>query len=209
MEVVDLLEDDAVHDVLERPRPGAHRVGVASSRWPAGRSVRSPRRGVTTRWSTPALRGLDRYLDEHRVELQGRFRDQSPWWLPGAVEDRIFERLLDGLRAVLDDMANDRGHGLRRQLDARILRFVEELQTLPTLRARGEQLTRDLLERPRSAAWVAAVWADAKAHLRAQAADPGSELHGQLTRRHRVDRAPPAVGTGAHRQGRRHRSNTN
>ena len=126
------------------------------------------------------LKGLDRYLDEHRMELQGRFRDQTPWWLPGAVEDRIFERLLDGLRAVIDDMANDRGHGLRRQLDERILRFVDELQTSPTLRARGEQLTHDLLDRPEVRGWVTAVWADTKGHLRAQASDPASELHRQL-----------------------------
>src|SRR5688500_20390271 len=95
-----------------------------------------------------AFKGLDRYLVANRDELQARFRDQSPWWLPGAVEDRIFERLLDGVRAVLDDMANDRGHGLRRQLDARILRFVEDLQTSPALRSRGVQLTRDMLDRP-------------------------------------------------------------
>jgi uncharacterized membrane-anchored protein YjiN (DUF445 family) len=127
-----------------------------------------------------ALKGLDRYLDAHRDELQARFRDQSPWWLPGAVEDRIFERLLDGLRAVLDDMANDRGHGLRRQLDARILRFVEDLQTSPALRARGEQLTRDLLERPELRTWVATTWADTKAQLRDQSTDPASELHRHL-----------------------------
>jgi uncharacterized membrane-anchored protein YjiN (DUF445 family) len=127
-----------------------------------------------------ALTGLDRYLDEHRLELQMRFRDQAPWWLPGAVEDRIFERLLDGLRAVIDDMANDRGHALRRQLDARILAFVGDLQTSPTLRARGEQLTRDLLDRPEVRTWVTTVWADTKTHLRAQAADPASELHRQL-----------------------------
>jgi uncharacterized membrane-anchored protein YjiN (DUF445 family) len=127
-----------------------------------------------------ALKGLDRYLDEHRYDLQTRFRDQAPWWLPGALEDRIFERLLDGVRSVLDDMANDRGHGLRKALDDRILLFVEELQTSPELRARGEQLTRDLLERPELRTWVASAWADAKGQLRAQAGDPASVLHQQV-----------------------------
>ena len=57
---------------------------------------------------------------------------------------------------------------------------MDELQTSPALRARGEQLTRDLLERPELRRWVTAVWADAKAQLRAHAADPSSELHAQL-----------------------------
>ena len=152
----------------------------------AGRALGAlTKEGRHTEVVDSALRGLDRYLDEHRDELRNRFRDQAPWWLPGAVEDRIFERLLDGVRAVLDDMAHDQGHGLRRQLDARILRFVDELQTSPTLRAKGEQLTRDLLQRPELRDWVASVWTDAKAY----AARPGRR---------------PGVGA-AHAAGRGHR----
>ena len=179
VEVVDLLEDEAVHDLLERLL--RERIESASIVPMAGRALGAlTKEGRHTEVVDAALRGLDRYLDEHRDELQGRFRDQAPWWLPGAVEDRIFERLLDGVRAVLDDMANDRGHGLRQQLDARILRFVEDLETSPDLRAKGEQLTRDLLERPELRAWVATAWTDAKVQLREQAADPGSTLHRQV-----------------------------
>jgi len=180
VEVVDLLEDEAVHDVLERLV--RERITSASIVPMAGRTLAAlTKEDRHTEVVDAGLKGLDRYLDEHRDELQARFRDHAPWWLPGAVEDRIFERLLDGVRAVLDDMAHDRGHGLRQQLDARILRFVDELQTSPALRARGEQLTRDLLERPELRAWVATAWADAKAHLRDQASDPTSELHEQLS----------------------------
>jgi len=179
VEVVDLLEDEAVHDVLERVV--RERLSSASIVPMAGRALGAlTKEGRHTEVVDAALKGLDRYLDEHRDDLRSRFRDQAPWWLPGAVEDRIFERLLDGLRSVLDDMAHDRGHGLRRQLDARIERFVEELQTSPQLRARGEQLTRDLLERPELRTWVASLWADGKDHLREQAGDPASDLHAQL-----------------------------
>ncbi len=179
VEVVDLLEDEAVHDVLEGLV--RERITSASLLPMAGRALGAlTREGRHTEVVDAGLRGLDRYLDEHRGDLLGRFRDHSPWWLPGAVEDRIFERLLDGVRAVLDDMANDRGHGLRRALDARILRFVDELQTSPALRARGEQLTRDLLERPEVRTWVANVWTEGKAQLRAQAAEPASALHQQV-----------------------------
>jgi uncharacterized membrane-anchored protein YjiN (DUF445 family) len=112
--------------------------------------------------------------------------------------DRIFERLLDGLRSVLDDMAHDRGHGLRRQLDERILRFVDDLQTSPALRAKGEQLTRDLLERPELRDWVASAWADAKTSLRHQATDSTSALHAQLAEAivsmgHRLETEPALV----------------
>jgi uncharacterized membrane-anchored protein YjiN (DUF445 family) len=180
IQVVDLLQDDDVHDVLEGVLRG--RIESTPLAPLAGRALdvltRDDRHAEVV---DAALRGLDHYLDDHRSELQARFRDQAPWWLPGAVEDRIFERLLDGVRAVLDDMSNDRGHGLRRQLDVRILRFVDELQHSPQLRDRGEKLTRELLESPELRGWATSIWTDAKAHLRAQADDPDSELRHHLT----------------------------
>jgi uncharacterized membrane-anchored protein YjiN (DUF445 family) len=178
-QVADLFEDEAVHDLLHGLVK--ERIESVSIVPMAGRALGAlTKEGRHAEVVDAALKGLDRYLDEHRAELQGRFRDQSPWWLPGALEDRIFERLLDGLRAVLDDMAHDRGHGLRLQLDERIAQFVDDLQTSPELRTRGEQLTRDLLERPEVRSWVASVWTDAKRELRSQAGDPSSQLRVQL-----------------------------
>src|SRR3546814_10036927 len=86
--------------------------------------------------------GLDRYLDEHRGDLHARFQAKAPWWLPESVEDRIFHRLLEGARAVIDDMANDGEHQMRRQLDVRLAQLVEDLQTSPELQARGDRLDR-------------------------------------------------------------------
>jgi uncharacterized membrane-anchored protein YjiN (DUF445 family) len=134
-----------------------------------------------------ALRGLDHYLDEHRDDLRARFEAKAPWWLPGAVEDRIFERLIDGARAVLDDMVTDHTHDLRRQLDDRIEQLAQDLQHSPALRARGDELARELLEQPELRTLVAGMWADAKATLRQQAADPESELRRQLA--HAVEAA--------------------
>jgi uncharacterized membrane-anchored protein YjiN (DUF445 family) len=179
VEVVDLLEDDDVHDVLERLV--RERVETASIVPMAGRALGAlTREGRHNEVLDSALLGLDRYLDEHRDELHARVRDQAPWWLPGAVEDRIFVRLIDGARALLDDMVRDQQHGLRQQLDAQILKLVDQLQTSPTMKAKGEQLTRDLLARPELREWIASAWTDAKAELRAQAIDPASALRAQV-----------------------------
>ena len=165
-----------------RPRraraPGARadRGGVDR---PAGRP--GPRRAhagraATTRWSTRPCAASTATSTSTGTTSADRFRDQAPWWLPGAVEDRIFERLLDGVRAVLDDMANDRGHGLRRAArrpHPAVRRRAADLAA--SCGRAGEQLTRDLLERPELRAWVASAWADAKAQLRRQAGDPDSD----------------------------------
>jgi uncharacterized membrane-anchored protein YjiN (DUF445 family) len=126
------------------------------------------------------LIGVDRYLATHGQELRAQLGSRSPWWLPGAVEDRIFDRLLDGARSVLRDMAADRGHDLRRQFDARLRLLAAELETSVDLRERGERLKHDLLSQPQVREWVASLWVDAKRELRAQACDPDSQLRRRM-----------------------------
>ena len=127
-----------------------------------------------------AVTGLERYLDQNRDELRLRLGQSSPWWLPEAVEDRIFERLVDGGRTVLQEMARDRGHHLRRALDDRLAGLATELERSPELRARGEQLKREILSQQHLGEWVASLWRDAKRELLDQAGDPDGELRRRL-----------------------------
>ena len=173
--VADLLKEDDVHAALEQfVRDRVASVPLAPL---AGKGLKmATESGRHTELVNAAIVGLDKYLDQHRYELQARFGEQSPWWLPGAVEDRIFDRLVDGARAVLGEMAANPNHSLRRELDARLVGLADELQTSPELRARGERIKQDLLEHPAVREWMASLWTDLKVQLRAQADDPGSEL---------------------------------
>jgi uncharacterized membrane-anchored protein YjiN (DUF445 family) len=179
VQVADLLRDEDVQSAIdEAVRRRLETTPLAPL---AGRALEAVTRdGRHDEPLDAALAGLARYLDEHRDDLHRRFADRAPWWLPGAVEDRIFERLLDGARALLAEMVRDRDHDLRRLLDERIRQLASDLQTSPELRARGDQLARDLLEQPELRRWVTGLWADAKAGLRAQASDPESQLRRQL-----------------------------
>ena len=177
--LADVLKEEEVHAAIE---------GVVRSRIDAtplaplaGRALRVVTEdGRHDQLVDSALRGLDQYLDEHRDELHARLATQSPWWLPGAVEDRIFERLLDGARLVVASMAADKDHTLRQELDTRLAKLAADLESSPDLYERGEALKRDLLSQPQLRAWTATVWTDVKRELRAQAADAESVLRRRL-----------------------------
>jgi len=175
----DLLRDEEVHRALEDV--ARRRIETTPLAPLAGRAL-----GVMTEDGRHhelldvLLRGLDRFLTDNRESLRRRFGDESPWWLPEAADDRIFERLLEGARAVLREIIRNPDHELRRDFDAKVRQLVEDLQTDPELRARGEDLKHDLLDQPELRAWVAGVWTDLKAGLRAQADDPDSELRRRL-----------------------------
>jgi uncharacterized membrane-anchored protein YjiN (DUF445 family) len=171
----DLLRDDEVHGALEEV--ARRRIETTPLAPLAGRALAvMTTDGRHHELLDVMLRAIERFLDENRASLRARFGDESPWWLPEAAEDRIFERLLDGARNVLREVARDPDHELRRDVDARVRRLVLELQSSPAMRARGEELKHELLAQPELRRWVAGVWTDMKAGLRAQAADPDSEL---------------------------------
>jgi uncharacterized membrane-anchored protein YjiN (DUF445 family) len=122
----------------------------------------------------------DRYLDEHKEELRELFEAGSPRWVPDAVFRRIFDRMFSRLRERLVAMAADPQDATRRQFDAWIAGLPDRLETDPDLRERGERLKREVLGSAGLRDWSSSLWQKAKETLRAQAADPDSELRRRL-----------------------------
>jgi uncharacterized membrane-anchored protein YjiN (DUF445 family) len=178
--LADAVRDEDVHRVLEEEvRRRVEDVAVAPL---AGRALRTATAEGRHRELVDAiLRGLARFLDENEESLRAQFRDAAPWWLPGAVDDRIFERLLDGVQAILRDDGGPTGQDLRARIDARLADIADQLEHSPEWREQGERLKRELLAQPEFRRWTASVWADVKTTLRTQAGDPTSEVRRRLT----------------------------
>jgi uncharacterized membrane-anchored protein YjiN (DUF445 family) len=175
----DLLRDEDVHSLLDTlVRDQLDKVALAPL---AGRTLAQlTREGRHHGLVEVAVKSLSRYLGEHGEELHQRLGVYSPWWLPGPIQDRLVERLIHRTQQVLDAMAADPDHPLRQQLDAGLQKLAEDLQTSEDLRRRGEELKAELLGQPQIRAFAAAVWRDTKEQLRAQSAQPGSELRTRL-----------------------------
>ena len=177
--IADLLRDEEVHRALEDA--ARRRIETTPLAPVAGRTLQLlTEDGRHQEVFDVMLRSVDRFLRDNEPSLRQRFADEAPWWLPGAVEDRIFVRLLEGAGHLLHQVAEDPNHELRRDVDARVRRLVADLQTSPEMLARGEELKSELLAQPELREWVARVWSDIKAGLRTQADDPDSELRRRL-----------------------------
>jgi uncharacterized membrane-anchored protein YjiN (DUF445 family) len=175
----DLLRDEDVHGVLDAlVREQLDKVALAPL---AGRTLAQlTREGRHHALVEVAVKGLSRYLGEHGEELHQRLGVYSPWWLPGPIQDRLVQRLILRTQQVLDAMAADPDHPLRQQLEAGLQKLAEDLQTSEEMRRRGEELKAELLGQPQVRAFAATVWRDTKDQLRAQSAQPGSELRTRL-----------------------------
>ncbi len=176
----DLLRDEDVHRVLDGlVRDRIDKVALAPL---AGRILHQiTREGRHQPLIDAGLVGLSRYLAEHGSDLHHRLGIESPWWLPGPVEDRLVVGLLHRSEQVLNDMAARPDHPLRQQIEAGLEKLALDLQTSDDLRRRGEEIKAELLGHPEVRVFAAAVWKDVKEELRTQAEQPGSELRTWLT----------------------------
>jgi uncharacterized membrane-anchored protein YjiN (DUF445 family) len=172
---LDIVQDDVVQRVLhEEIERALARVEVAPL---AGRLLTvATDEGRHRELLDVGLRGVITFLDEQREPLRERFGDQSPWWLPNAMEDRLFDRIIDGARALLASVVDDPNHEFRSVIDERLAALADRLQHDPALAARGDALKHELLEHAALRNWSASLWEDLKATLRAQAPVADSPL---------------------------------
>jgi uncharacterized membrane-anchored protein YjiN (DUF445 family) len=112
-----------------------------------------------------ALRLAARFLDENEVAIRERIKQESPWWVPGAVENRLGDKIVSGVEATLVAVAADPAHPLRRRYDEAVEKFVANLRENPETIARAEQIKLDVLDHPGVAEFSREVWGDVKVRI--------------------------------------------
>ena len=173
--VLEVLDDDDVQSALEhlierrvRATPVAPLVGRAVDLGVEG--------GYHQRLLDSLLVAVRNFLDDNRDVLRGKLAQESPWWVPEPIDDRIFNKIFSGVHSFLHDVAGHPEHEVRRALDARIVAFAERLKSDPSLVEQGEALKEELLAHPDVRAWLATLWAELKRSLISASNDPESEL---------------------------------
>ncbi len=116
-----------------------------------------------------ALRLAARLLAENDALIRERIRAESPWWVPGKVEEKLGDRVVTAVERTLAAVAADPAHPLRQRYDEAVARFVASLRDDPATMARAEALKAELLDHPAVAAFAREVWQDATGRLAAYA----------------------------------------
>ena len=127
------------------------------------------------------LVGLEGFLDDNRATFRRRLDDESPWWVPEPIDDRIFDKIYTAVGSFLNDVGADADHEVRQSIEDRVVRFAERLKHDPELLAKGEELKAELLDHPEFRAWIESLWLGAKRSLIDAANDPTSELRIRAT----------------------------
>jgi uncharacterized membrane-anchored protein YjiN (DUF445 family) len=111
------------------------------------------------------IQGLTRLVAENEILIRDRIREESPWWVPEMVDDRIHRKVLGGIERTLFEVGADPHHPLRRQFDEMLSEWIVQLQQSPEVIARAEALKHQLLDPETSGRLAASLWAEAKEAL--------------------------------------------
>lgn len=126
-------------------------------------------------------RAIEDWLENDPARAKGWIDKQLPRWLPGLGKDRAGEWLYERLIELSKEVQVDMQHPIRKSIERLLHRFAEQLQSDPVIIERVNAAKMRLLDRPEVRHTISDIWISTKKTLRAEAADPKSELRSRVT----------------------------
>src|SRR2546426_2117918 len=105
-----------------------------------------------------AVRLAAQAVHDNRDLIRDQVRAESPWWVPGVVDEKIYERIVGAIERLLRQIATHPGHPLRATFDAALRDLIDRLEHSPEAIARTEAMKADWLAEPGAAELSARLW---------------------------------------------------
>jgi len=97
-------------------------------------------------------------VEQNRETIRERVKAQSPWWIPGMVDDKIYRKILSTIEEMLRAVGSDLAHPLRARFDQAFDGFVDRLHHSPEAIAKAEALKEQWLADPVMAEFTTSIY---------------------------------------------------
>lgn len=121
-------------------------------------------------------------LLENREQIRVRIRERSPWWLPGFVDEAIYDQLVAELERILGGIGKDPRHPARDEFARRLRELAETLSDDTKLADKTRSLKEDFFEHPAVQAYLGDLWSRFRDQIRESLEEPSSALHAGIER---------------------------
>jgi len=112
-----------------------------------------------------ALVLVARTVEQNHDLIRERVERESPWWVPTAVDRKIFLKIVTSIERAVVEIRDDPEHPLRARFDQALRTFIENLQYSQATSERAEELKNEFLDADSVRRFSASIWIDAKAAL--------------------------------------------
>jgi uncharacterized membrane-anchored protein YjiN (DUF445 family) len=118
-----------------------------------------------------------RLLEDNQELIRDRIRGRSGWLMRFVSADKkVADTVINAVNDLLYEVASDRAHPVRQQLNSMVTEFADDLRRDPDLQARVGSWLQDAAKHPSVAGAVEAGWVEFKAALRRDCASPDGRL---------------------------------
>ena len=127
---------------------------------------------------------IARTVEQNHDLIRERVERESPWWVPTAVDEKIYRKIIASIERTLVEIRDDPEHPLRERFDQALRTFIDNLQHSPQTVARAEELKQEFLDTEAVRRFSASLWMDAKAALlrAAENSDKSTKSGGTIER---------------------------
>ncbi len=118
---------------------------------------------------------VDDALEEHRPYIRQKVHEHSPRWLPKLIDEKFYERLMEGVKDTLADIRSE-DSTWRDRFQSATDELIVNLATNADYEEKLQALLKSSLGHPLFRRYVNQVWSDVRERLLADAAAPDSRL---------------------------------
>ena len=129
-----------------------------------------------------AIKLLGRAVAENRDFVRERIDQESPWWIPEQIDDKIAGKIVRSIDRTLRQIQDNPKHPLRERFDAALQNFIERLQHEPKVIARAEEMKREMLSDEAVRNFAGSLWEDVNNALVKVAENPEARALDAITR---------------------------
>ena len=129
-----------------------------------------------------AIRLAANAVEDSRTLIRTRVEEETPWWVPSAIDDKIYRKIVSAIERTLVEVRDDPVHPLRERFDIAIDDFIMKLDSSPAVAARIEALKEELLLSDTAKRFSSGLWGQAKTALVRYAEAPDGIAPGTIER---------------------------
>ncbi|MGE5651690.1 DUF445 domain-containing protein [Noviherbaspirillum sp. UKPF54] len=119
-------------------------------------------------------------VENNSSYIRWKINENSPRWLPKAVDDRFFARLLDAMQSTLAEMREDDSEW-RNRFQIAIEELIDKLRTSPEYEEKIEVVIMNVLEHPVFRNYINHIWHEIKLRLLTEVEAEDSVMLTKLT----------------------------
>ncbi len=126
------------------------------------------------------IRLVTEWLIKNESGLRMKMKEGNPWWVPGFIDDKILDMLLNKLKELLEEIRLHPGHEVKRHIDEAIFHWIHALKESPFVDEKIHHLTEKVLAHSSLMAFLEETSSDLKASVLKDLRDQDSTIRKQI-----------------------------